>query len=217
MSAILSLISAFLGGGAVTWITIRFVLNAKYKNTLKQAEAQAEVIQKNKMLEVKEKFLSLKADLEKQVNQRNARIQAVESKLKQRELQINQRLEELQRKKNELSQSKENMDAQLEVIEKKKVEMEKLHRQEIDRLEALSGISADEAKDRLIESLKEEAKTEASSFINEIMDEAKMTANKEAKRIVVQTIQRVATETAIENAVTVFHIDSDEIKGRIIG
>jgi len=217
MSNILSLISAFLGGGAVTWITIRYVLNAKYKSTLKQAEAQAEVIQKNKMLEVKEKFLSLKADLEKQVNQRNARIQAIESKLKQRELQTNQRLEELQRKKNELAQSKENLDNQLEIIEKKKVEMDKLHRQEVDRLEALSGLSADEAKERLIESLKEEAKTEASSYINEIMDEAKMTANKEAKRIVVQTIQRVATETAIENAVTVFHIDSDEIKGRIIG
>ncbi|NLE33264.1 MAG: DUF3552 domain-containing protein, partial [Bacteroidales bacterium] len=167
MSNILSLISAFLGGGAVTWITIRYVLNAKYKSTLKQAEAQAEVIQKNKMLEVKEKFLSLKADLEKQVNQRNARIQAIESKLKQRELQTNQRLEELQRKKNELAQSKENLDNQLEIIEKKKVEMDKLHRQEVDRLEALSGLSADEAKERLIESLKEEAKTEASSYINE--------------------------------------------------
>lgn len=217
MIAILPLISAFIGGGAVTWIALRYILNAKYKNTLKQAEAQAEVIQKNKMLEVKEKFLSLKADLEKQVNQRNARIQAIESKLKQRELQINQRLEELQRKKNELAQTKENMDAQLEVIEKKKAEMDKLHRQEVERLESLSGLSAEEAKERLIESLKEEAKSQASSYINEIMDEAKMTANKEAKRIVVQTIQRVATETAIENAVTVFHIDSDEIKGRIIG
>src|SRR5574344_1657734 len=217
MSAILSLIGAFLGGGAVTWITIRFVLNAKYKNTLKQAEAQAEVIQKNKMLEVKEKFLSLKADLEKQVNQRNARIQAVESKLKQRELQINQRLEELQRKKNELSVVKENLDTQLEIIEKKKIELDKIHKQEIERLEALSGLSAEEARDRLTESLKEEAKTQAASYINDIMDDAKMPANKEAKRIVVQTIQRVATETAIENAITVFHIDSDEVKGRIIG
>jgi len=214
---VLTIIGMFLLGGVCTWVTIRFILNAKYKNTIKQAEAQAEVIRKNKMLEVKDKFLSLKADLEKQVNQRNARIQATESKLKQRELQINQRLEELQRKKNDVAITKENLDAQLEAIEKKKVEMEKLHRQEVDRLEALSGLSADEAKDRLIESLKEEAKTQASSFINEIMDEAKMQANKEAKRIVVQTIQRVATETAIENAVTVFHIDSDEIKGRIIG
>ncbi len=214
---IFPIIGSFLVGGVGTWFTIRYVLNTRYKNTIKQAEAQAEVIQKNKMLEVKEKFLSLKTDLEKQVNQRNARIQAIEAKLKQRELQINQRQEELQRKKNELSLAKDNLDAQLEGIEKKKVEMEKLHRQEVERLEALSGLSAEEAKDRLIESLKEEAKTDAASFINEIMDDAKMTANKEAKRIVVQTIQRVATETAIENAVTVFHIDSDEIKGRIIG
>jgi len=211
------IIGSFLLGGLGTWIVIRYALNARYKNTIKQAEAQAEVIQKNKMLEVKEKFLSLKTDLEKQVNQRNSRIQAIEAKLKQRELQINQRLEELQHKKGDLSLAKENLEAQLEVIEKKKVEMDKLHRQEVDRLEALSGLSADEAKERLIESLKEEAKTDASSYINEIMDDAKMTANKEAKRIVVQTIQRVATETAIENAVTVFHIDSDEIKGRIIG
>ena len=211
------IIGAFLGGGILAGVVLRFVTNARYKNIIKEAEAEAEVLRKNKMLEVKEKFLSLKSDLEKQVTQRNAKIQATESKLKQRELQINQRLEELQRKKNEASAVKENLDAQLEIMEKKKVEMDRLHKVEVERLEALSGLSAEEARDRLTESLKDEAKTQAASYINEIVDEAKMTANKEAKRIVVQTIQRVATETAIENAVTVFHIDSDEIKGRIIG
>jgi ribonucrease Y len=214
---IVYIICSFVFGGIAVGVTLRYVTNARYKNVIKDAEAEAEVIRKNKMLEVKEKFLSLKSDLEKQVTQRNAKIQATESKLKQREMQINQRLDELQRKKNEASAVKENLDTQIEIIEKKKVEMDKLHKQEVERLEALSGLSAEEARDRLTESLKEEAKTQASSYINEIMDEAKMQANKEAKRIVVQTIQRVATETAIENAVTVFHIDSDEIKGRIIG
>ncbi|HET9571708.1 MAG TPA: ribonuclease Y [Bacteroidales bacterium] len=211
------IIGAFLGGGILAGVVLRYVTNARYKNIIKEAEAEAEVLRKNKMLEVKEKFLSLKSDLEKQVTQRNAKIQATESKLKQRELQINQRLEELQRKKNEASAVKENLDSQLEILEKKKVEMDRLHKLEVERLEALSGLSAEEARDRLTESLKDEAKTQAASYINDIVDEAKMQANKEAKRIVVQTIQRVATETAIENAVTVFHIDSDEIKGRIIG
>jgi ribonuclease Y len=214
---ILFLIGGILVGGILMWVGLRLVFNSNYKKMLSDAEAQAEVIKKNKMLEVKEKFLSLKTDLEKQVNQKNARIQAMESKLKQRELQINQRLEEVQRKKNEAIASKENLDTQIEILEKKKGELDKIHKMEIDRLEALSGLSAEDAKERLVETLKEEAKTQASSFINDIMEEAKMQANKEAKRIVVQTIQRVATETAIENAVTVFHIESDEIKGRIIG
>jgi len=217
MPTVIYIIGAFLGGGILTGFVLRYVTNSRYKNIIKEAEAEAEVLRKNKMLEVKEKFLSLKSDLEKQVTQRNAKIQATESKLQQRELQINQRLEELQRKKNEASAVKENLDTQLEILEKKKVEMDRLHKLEVERLEALSGLSAEEARDRLTESLKDEAKTQAASYINDIVDEAKMQANKEAKRIVVQTIQRVATETAIENAVTVFHIDSDEIKGRIIG
>ena len=214
---ILQIVISLIAGGVLAWVGIRFIFEGKYKNIIKNAETEAEVIKKNKMLEVKEKFLSLKNDLEKQVNQKNARIQAIESKLKQRELQVNQRLEEVQRKKNEAAATKENLDAQLEIVEKKKSELDKIHKMEIDRLEALSGLSAEEAKDRLVETLKEEARTQAASFVNDIMEEAKMQANKEAKRIVVQTIQRVATETAIENAVTVFHIESDEIKGRIIG
>ena len=184
---------------------------------LKEAENEAEVIKKNKLLEVKEKFLNKKADLEKEVAARNQKIQQAENKLKQREMVLAQRQEELQRKKQEAEAIKANLEAQLEVIDKKKEELDHLQRQEIEKLEAISGLSAEEAKERMVESLKEEAKTEAQSYINDIMDDAKMTANKEAKRIVIQTIQRVATETAIENSVTVFHIESDEIKGRIIG
>ena len=148
---------------------------------------------------------------------RNQKIQQAENKLKQREMVLSQRQEEIQRKKMEAEAVKENLEAQLVIVDKKKDELDKLQQQEIDKLEAISGLSAEEAKERLVESLKEEAKTQAQSFINDIMDDAKLTASKEAKRIVIQSIQRVATETAIENSVTVFHIESDEIKGRIIG
>ena len=169
------------------------------------------------LLEGKEKFLNKKSELEKEVAARNQKIQQTENKLKQREISLNQKQEELQRKKNETEAVKENLEAQLVVVDRKKEELDNLQAQEREKLEAISGLTVEEAKERLIESLKEEAKTEAASYINDIMDEAKMTANKEAKRIVIQSIQRVATETAIENSVTVFHIDSDEVKGRIIG
>ena len=162
-------------------------------------------------------FMNKKAGLEKEVALRNQKIQQAENKLKQREMVLSQRQEEIQRKKMEAEAVKENLEAQLVIVDKKKDELDKLQQQEIDKLEAISGLSAEEAKERLVESLKEEAKTQAQSFINDIMDDAKLTASKEAKRIVIQSIQRVATETAIENSVTVFHIESDEIKGRIIG
>lgn len=216
MYILISLI-ALLAGGGVTWLVMRFAFRAQRENLLKETEKEAEVIKKNKLLEVKEKFIHLKADLEKQVSARNAKIQSAETKLKQRELSLNQRQEEVQRRNGEIDTIKENLNSQLAVVEKKKQDLDKLHQREIEHLEVLSGLSANEAKERLIESLKDEAKSQATSFINEIMEEAKMTANKEAKKIVIQSIQRVATETAIENAITVFHIDSDEIKGRIIG
>jgi ribonuclease Y len=207
-----------LGIGIVsTWLVINKLNQSKSNKIIENAEKEAEAIKKNKLLEVKEKFISLKADLEKQVSIRNSKIQSQEAKLKQRELGLNQKYDEIQKKKNELDAIRESMENQLDLIEKKKQEMDKVHKIEIERLEALSGLSAEEAKERLAQSLKEEAKTSAAAYINEVMEEAKMTANKEAKKIVVQSIQRVATETAIENAITVFHIDSDEIKGRIIG
>ncbi len=217
IAIIATAIACFVVGGILSYVLFRYVLKSKYDSVLKDAETEAEVIKKNKLLEVKEKFLNKKADLEKEVALRNQKIQQAENKLKQREMVLSQRQEEIQRKKLEAEAVKENLEAQLVIVDKKKEELDKLQHQEIEKLEAISGLSADEAKERLVESLKEEAKTQAQSFINDIMDDAKLTASKEAKRIVIQSIQRVATETAIENSVTVFHIESDEIKGRIIG
>ncbi|MBB3188008.1 ribonuclease Y [Microbacter margulisiae] len=217
MSTILIIILCIIGTAAVTWFVMHNLLNSRTKKMLQEAEAEAEVIKKNKLLEAKEQFVNLRAEYEKEVAARNAKLQQNETRLQQRELNINQKQNELQRKNAELDSSKENLDAQVELIEHKKKELEALHRKELQQLEAISALSAEQAKEKLIESLKDEAKTEAMSYINEIMEEAKMNANKEAKRIIIQTIQRVATETAIENAVTVFNIESDEIKGRIIG
>ncbi|MBZ4675231.1 MAG: rny, partial [Dysgonamonadaceae bacterium] len=210
-------IAGLIIGALVAWYLTGQMANSRAKKILSDAEKDAEVIKKNKLLEAKEETLQMKAEVEKQANARLAKIQNVENRLKQREMQLNQRHEELNKKNTELDELKVNLDNQHELLEKKKQEIEKLYRQSLEKLETISGLSVAEAKERLVESLKEEAKTEAQSYINEIMDEAKMTANKEAKRIVVQSIQRVATETAIENAITVFHIESDEVKGRIIG
>ena len=210
IAIIATAIACFIVGGLLSYILFRYALKSKYDNVLKEAETEAEVIKKNKLLEVKEKFLNKKADLEKEVALRNQKIQQAENKLKQREMVLSQRQEEIQRKKMEAEAVKENLEAQLVIVDKKKEELDKLQQQEIEKLETISGLSAEEAKERLVESLKEEAKTQAQSFINDIMDDAKLTASKEAKRIVIQSIQRVATETAIENSVTVFHIESDE-------
>ncbi len=204
-------------GCVAGYAVFRYILTGNYKEMINEAKKEAEVIKQKKMLEVKEKFLNKKAELEKEVQQRNQQIQQSENRLKQREISLNQRQDDLNRKKNELENERKRIETQQQKLEHKEEELEQLQEQERIKLEALSGLSAEEAKERLVESLKEEAKTDAASYINEIMDEAKLTANKEAKRIVIQTIQRVATETAIENSVTVFHIDNDEVKGRIIG
>ncbi|MDD4610035.1 MAG: ribonuclease Y [Bacteroidaceae bacterium] len=204
-------------GGIASYLYFKYGLKSKVEEILKEANMEAEVIKKNKLLEVKEKFLNKKADLEKEVAIRNQKIQQAENKLKQHELIITQRQEEAQRKRKETDAIKQNLESQLAIVNDKKKELDSLQQKQRKELETISGLSAEEAKERLIESLQEVAKTEASSYINDIMDDAKLTANKEAKRIVIQSIQRVATETAIENTVTVFHIESDEIKGRIIG
>ena len=185
------------------------------------AEKEAEVIKQRKLLEVKEKFLSKKAELEKEVQQRNQQIQQAENRAKQRELSLNQRQDDLNRKRQETESMRQRVENQQALLQKREEELQvrqnNLLEQERTKLEEISGLSADEARERLIETLKDEAKTNAAAYINEIMDDAKMTANKEAKRIIIQTIQRVATETAVENSVTVFHIENDEVKGRIIG
>ncbi len=216
----LYIISGFVGllvGAVIAYILSNSRLNKKVQNRLEEAENQAEAIKRDKLLEVKEKFLNKKAELEKEVQIRDQKLQQNENRLRQKEMQLNQRQGDLQRKHQEADAVRENLEAQMSVIEGKKEELEKLQMQEREKLEVISGLSAEDAKNRLIESLKEEAKTEAASYINEIMDDAKMTASKEAKKIVIQTIQRIGTETAIENSVTVFHIENDEMKGRIIG
>ena len=213
---IIALVALIVGGGG-GYLCFRYVLTSIYQQKLNEASKEAEVIKEKKLLEVKEKFLNKKAELEKEVQQRNQHILQSENKLKQREMTLNKRQEEINRTKQELDSHQNRVKNQEALLQRKEEELSKMHQREIEKLEELSGISAEEAKNQLIEGLKAEAHSHAQSYINEIMDEAKINANKEAKRIVIQTIQRVATETAIENSVTVFHIDNDEVKGRIIG
>jgi len=208
---------ALIVGTSLSYILWQGILGAKRKKIITEAENEAEVIKKEKILQAKEKFLQLKAEHEKVINERNNKIAQAENRIKQKELTLSQKIEETQRKKNEADAIKENISNQLEILDKKSEELDKLHRQQVEQLEAISGLSAEDARNQLMESLKEEARTGAMSYINEILDEAKLTASREAKRVVVMAIQRVAAETAIENSVTVFHIESDEIKGRIIG
>ncbi len=211
------IVVALIIAGAIEFGALKYVLKSKYKRVLDEAAKEADVIKEKKLLEVKEKFLNKKAELEKEVQQRNQKILQVENKLKQREMSLSQKQEDLGKRKVELDNTQNKLNAHAKLLKTKEEELEKMQLKEREKLEELSGLSAEEAKKRLVDSLKDEARTNAQSYINEIMDDAKMTANKEAKRIVIQTIQRVATETAIENSVTVFHIDNDEVKGRIIG
>ena len=204
-------------GGAAGYLIFRYVIKGKYNAMMETAKKDAEVIKEKKLLEVKEKFLNKKSELEKEVQQRNQKIQQVENKLKQREISLNQKQEDLGRRKQDIDQQQNRIDNEKKLLQIKQEDLDKMQIQEREKLEELSGLSADEAKTRLVESLKDEAKMDAASYVNEIMDEAKLNANAQAKKIVIQTIQRVATETAIENSVSVFHIDNDEVKGRIIG
>lgn len=209
--------ASLLVGAGIAFFLVNSIAKGKSNKQLTEAESEAEMIKQQKILQAKEKFLQLKEEHEKLINEKNNKLNQRENEVRQVELSTNQKQEDIQRNKKEIETVRENLNTQLEIIEKKKDELERSHRIHVEQLEAISGLSADEAKSQLVESLKEEAKTEAMSLINEIVDEAKMTANKEAKNIVIKTIQRVASETAIENAVTVFHIESDELKGRIIG
>ena len=214
---IIAALVALILGGAAGFFIFRYVIKGKYNEMIEAANKEAEVVKEKKLLEVKEKFLNKKAELEKEVQQRNSRIQQSENKLKQREISLNQRQEELGRRKQEVEQNQQRIDNEKKLLTVKQQELEKMQKMEQAKLEELSGLSAEEAKQRLVESLKDQAKLDAASYINEIMDDAKLNANQQAKKIVIQTIQRVATETAIENSVSVFHIDNDEVKGRIIG
>lgn len=208
---------SLLAGTGIAFLLVNAIVKKKSNNLVKEAEGEAEMIKQQKILQAKEKFLQLKEEHEKIINDKNSKLNQRENEVKQKEFSQSQKQEDFQRKKSEVDSVRENLNVQLSAVERKKEELERSHRMQVQQLETISGLSAEDAKSQLLESLKEEAKTEAMSLINEIVDEAKMTAGKEAKNIVIKSIQRVAAETAIENAVTVFHIESDELKGRIIG
>ena len=213
---IIAVVALAIGGGIV-YAIFRYVLKGQYQEVMDKARKDAEVVKEKKLLEVKEKFLNKKSELEKEVQQRNQRIQQSENRLKQRELNLNQRQEEISRRRQDVEQQQQRLDNEKKMLQVRHQELDKMQEQEREKLEELSGLSAEEAKTRLVESMKDQARLDAASYVNEIVDEAKLNANQQAKKIVIQTIQRVATETAIENSVSVFHIENDEVKGRIIG
>ncbi len=216
IAIIITLVSLVIGAVLATTILRKFV-DKKSQNILKEALEKAEVIKKEKMLQAKEKFLQLKTEHESVILEKNANIQRSENRIKQKETSLSQKMEEIQRKQNELISVRENLSTQLEIINKKNAELDKIHKTQVDKLQAIAGLSAEEAKVQIIEALQDEAKNEAINLIKDVVDEAKITANLEAKKIVIETLQRTAVEHAIENSVSVFNIENDEIKGRIIG
>ena len=210
---ILIALAFLLVGALISYLILRF----NSKGILRKAEEEAEVIKKNKIIEAKEKFISLKLEHENQVRQAEQKLHQQEQRQQQREQQLNQKQGDVQRAQNELNTQRQNLENQQKAIEHKTQEIERLQQKAEQQLEQISGLSAEEAKKQLVDALKDEAKTAAMAYINDTMDEARLTANKEAKKIIIQSIQRIASETTVENAVTVFHIDNDEVKGRIIG
>ena len=210
-------VGGLLVGGAVVFAVWNWVLGKTYKNTLDEANKAGNVLKEQKLLEAKERINKMQSDLDRQANQRNQKLQQSELRMKQMQQQLQQKQSELDRRISDNDKQRENLGKQLEVVENSRREVEAIKQESRQVLEQIAGLSADEAKKTLIDGLKDEARTEAASYINEIMDEARLTANKEAKSIVIKTIQRVASEAAVENSVTVFHIDNDEVKGRIIG
>lgn len=214
------ILSALAGAAVALGVGIavrRIVLKGRKNEIIEKAELEAENIKQEKIFQAKEKFLQLKSEHEKTVNERNAAIKETESRLKQKENTLNQQTSELQRKQREADSIRENLKAQVEIANRKAAEYDRLREEANHQIESIAGMSAAEAKNILMENMKAEARTEAQSYINDVIDDARLNATKEAKRIVINTIQRTASETAIENAVTVFNIESDEIKGRIIG
>ncbi len=221
MMTLIFLVAGLAAGVAIGYFlassAVRKSIEKKSEQLIKDAEAEAEVIKKDKILQAKEKFLQLKAEHEKFISEKNSTIAQTENKLKQKEQNLNREREELQRKQRDNDNLKETLQAQLEAAARKLQEAEKAAKRQVEQLETIAGMKAEDAKAQLVEALKAEAKTQAMAFIKDSMEEAKLTANKEAKKVVIQTIQRVATEHAVENSVSVFNIESDEIKGRIIG
>lgn len=214
---IIALVVGLGVGILLSHTSLKKKLEEEGRALLKEAEEKAEIIKKEKMLQAKEKFLQLKGEHEKQVQERNNKVMQAENKIKQKEQTLNQKVEELQKKSNEFLQAKENLNKQVEKLQQRQQEVEKTYKESVTKLEQIAGLSAEEAKAQLVETLTEEARDEAMSKIMDIVEEAKLTANQQAKKIVIESIQRTATENAIENTVSVFNLESEEVKGRIIG
>ncbi len=217
MGTVIALIAGLFGGFGGAFFVLKNSTKKETEKLISDAEKEAEQIKKDKILQAKEKFFQLKSEHEKEILAKDQRLLAAENKMKQREQSINTKSQELAKKTKDAEDAKANYESKMELLVKKEQELEKMQRRHVEQLEAIAGITAEEAKKQLVDALKAEAKTEAMAHIQDTIEEAKMSANKEAKKIVIQSIQRVATEAAIENAVSIFHIESDEIKGRIIG
>ena len=217
VSIVIGLVIGIIIGGIIVFLLQKSVLKSKSEAIIKEAEAEGEALKKDKVLQAKERFLQLKEEHEKAVRNRERSIQSLEDKTKNKEKNLNHKLEEVNRKNKQADNLKKEVEQELEVVAAKKKEIIKLHQKQVSELSKISGYSPEEAKTTMMEALKDEARTDAMAYIKDIVDEAKITASGEAKKIVVQTIQRVATEQAIENSVSIFRIESDEMKGRIIG
>ena len=220
MYILMIIIGLIVGAGAgiaATTTVLRNKLLGKSQQVLKDAEEKGEVIERDKILQAKEKYLQMKSEYDKQAAERNNKMQVAEQKLKQREQALAQKVEDLQKKSNELKNASDNLNSQIEVLNKRKAETEKIYKQSVEKLEHIAGLTADEAKQQLVEMMTDDARAEASNTIMDIVEEAKMTANEQAKKIVIESIQRTATEHAVENTVSVFNLENEEVKGRIIG
>lgn len=216
-SILIGLLAGLVGGGMVVFIILNAAMKKRRQSLLKEADAEGEALKKDKILQAKEKFLQLKEEHEKEVRERERNVAQAQEKAKQREQQLSRQQQDLANKEKQTDQVRQELTQKMDGLNRRKEETEKMHAKQVALLENIGGLSAEEAKKQMVESLKDEARTAAMSHIKEVQEEAKLTANKEAKRIVIQTIQRVATEHAIENSVSVFHIENDDVKGRVIG
>lgn len=216
-SILIGVLTGLVAGGAIVYLVLNSAMKKRSMGIIKEAEVQAEALKKEKIVQAKEKFLQLKEEHEKEVRERERTIHQAQEKAKQREQQLSRQQQELGNKEKQVDRLKEDLQQKLTGLERRREETEKMHAKQVQMLESISGLNAEDAKKQLVDSLKDEARTAAMATIKDIQEEAKLTANKEAKRIVIQTIQRVATEHAVENSVSVFHIENDDVKGRIIG
>ncbi|MCC6578658.1 MAG: ribonuclease Y [Flavobacteriales bacterium] len=217
LSLIIGLLAGVVAGGAVVAILLNSLLRKRREALLREAEAEGEAIKKEKLVQAKEKFLQLKEEHERDLRERDKKAQQGQERIKQREQQLSRQQQDLANKEKQLDQQKQELTQKMDGLNRRREEVDKLHHKQVDLLEKVANMNADEARKQLMDSLKDEARTAAMAHIKEVQEEARLNANKEAKRIVIQTIQRVATEHAIENSVSVFNIENDDVKGRIIG